>query len=76
MTLFISVPFFMTPLLDDENYRINYCKKWEAVNYAKFNDKKDFNYIYSNDITIIRKILPVIESLWNTKNSHGTMNIN
>ncbi len=60
--------------IDDENHRINYCKKWETVNYAKCDDKKDFNDIYSNDIAIIRKILPVIECLWNTKNAHGTMN--
>ena len=62
--------------IDDENHRINYCKKWETVNYAKCNDKKDFNNIYSNDIARIREIVPVIESLWNTKNANGTMNIN
>lgn len=62
--------------IDDENHRINYCKRWETVNYANCNDKKDFNLIFSNDMTVIRGILPVIENVWNTKNAHGTMNTN
>ena len=59
--------------LDDENHRINYCTRWRDVNFVEMVDKKDFELIFSNNVKKIREILPVIERIWDTKNSHGTM---
>ena len=62
--------------LDNEDHRMNYCGKWDTINYVKDSDKKVFDMIYSNDINDIREILPAIENVWKTKNAHGTMNLN
>ena len=43
------------------------------MNFVEMEDKKDFEPIFFNDVTSIRGILPVIERVWDTKNSHGTM---
>ena len=58
--------------IDDENHRLNYCKKWKDRNLSDSITKVDFNDIYSSDPHIVRALIPHIESLWNTKNAHGS----
>ena len=59
--------------IDDENHRLNYCVKWKDRNYHNETGKVDFDLIYSNEIAVLRSILPYIEKLWNTRNANGTM---
>ena len=59
---------------DDENHRLNYCKKYRLNNLYSNTLKADFNDIYSKDINVLRPIIAQIEKVWNTKNANGTMN--
>ena len=61
-------------VLDDENHRLNSCPKWSDINLANETEKANFHDVYSGDIHILRNIIPHIETLWNVKNAHGTMN--
>ena len=58
--------------IDDENHRINDCKKWKDRNLSDSITKVDFNDIYSADLDTVRALIPHIESLWNTKNAQGS----
>ena len=57
---------------DDEEHRMNDCIKWKCTD-TNGNEKVSFKDIYSNDINTIRSIMAKIETVWNTKNAHGTM---
>ena len=56
--------------IDNEEHRMNDCIKWKSNDT---NGKVTFNDIYSNDINIVRSVITRIETVWNTKNAHGTM---
>ena len=43
------------------------------MNYCDHEQKIPFKNIYSNDITVLRDIIPKIENVWNTNCAHGTM---
>ena len=60
--------------IDDENHRLNSCMRWKDTNLYNSIEKEDFNDIYSSDIPTLRKIMPVLGKVWNTKHSHGAMN--
>ena len=49
--------------IDDENHRINWCKKWEGVNLCDSQAKADFQDIYCSDDEKIIKIVETIASL-------------
>ena len=59
--------------IDDENHRLNDCKKFRDTNFYDSDIKVDFQKIFSNDIETLREILPSIQKVWNTKTAHGTM---
>ena len=61
--------------LDDENHRLNMCVRWKRCNLYENSTKVDFNKINSNEICVLKEIIPVLEKVWNTKHGHGTMNI-
>ena len=61
-------------ILDDEDHRLNYCKKYIDINFYNAVKKVDFNMVYSRDMNELREILPRIGNVWNTRNAHGTMN--
>ena len=60
--------------LDDENHRLNYCSKYRDTNFFDDTEKADFNAIYSNNVEILREIIPKIERVWNLRTAHGIMN--
>ena len=60
--------------IDDENHRLNYCIKWKDLNLYHETEKVDFNLVYSDKIEEIRYVIERVERIWNTRNSHGTMN--
>ena len=58
---------------DDENHRLNHCAKWKDRNLFNSNEKVDFQNVHSNDILNLKAVIPHIQTLWNVKNAHGTM---
>ena len=62
-------------ILDDENHRLNYCLKWKDRNNLNENVKIDFDLVFSERVDELRHIIQNIEKLWNTRNAHGSMNI-
>ena len=61
--------------VDDEDYRINYCIRWKAMNMYDNPNKIVYSDLYTNDMTKIRKVTACIERIWNTRTAQGTMNI-
>ena len=61
-------------VLDDENHRLNDCSKYREYNGYNENEKSKFEDIFSNDIDTLRRIIPKIERVWDTRCAHGSMN--
>ena len=61
-------------VLDDEDHRLNDCKKYSNTNFSETDEKVDFGMIYSSNLDEIRMIIQKISQVWNTKNAHGSMN--
>ena len=59
---------------DDENHRLNHCIKYRTLNNYDSDVKLPFENVFSNDISILREIISKIETVWNTRCAHGTMN--
>ena len=58
---------------DDENHRLNYCIKLRTFNFHDVDVKVNFDDIYANDVYVLRNVILAIETVWNTRNAHGTM---
>ena len=56
--------------IDDEDHRLNHCPKYHYNHETNI----DFKNIFSNDVNILRDILPSIKKVWNTKTANGSMN--
>ena len=59
-------------ITDNENHRLNNCLTYRSDNVplsVKFDD------IYSDDKSVVMKVLKRIELLWNTKTAHGTVRL-
>ena len=59
--------------LDDENHRINLCKKLRDVNVFESDKKLNFDMIYSDNLEDIRTVTSQIMKIWNTCTAGGTM---
>ena len=59
---------------DNEQHRLNYCKRYRNFNNCDNTKKVDFYLIYFDDIEVLRRIIPEIMKVWNVKTSFGTMN--
>ena len=59
--------------LDDENHRLNHCVKWKNINFHDSNVDAKYDDIFSDNLEILRNVIPSIEKVWNTRNAHGTM---
>ena len=58
---------------DNENHRLNHCKKFKTTNRYLNREKINFDDIYSCDINVVKRAIKAIEQVWNTKSAHGTM---
>ena len=58
---------------DDEEHRLNHCIKYRELNYHDADEKTPFKTIFSNDISEVKNIFPMIEQVWNVKLGHGSM---
>ena len=61
--------------VDDEDHCLNHCPKYREINHYDHETNIDYKNIFSNDVNVLRNILPSIKSVWNTKTAHGSMNI-
>ena len=60
--------------VDNENHRLNHCIKFRDINHYDSITNIDFELIFSNDVGVLRGILPEILKTWNLHNANGTMN--
>ena len=60
-------------VIDDENHRINYCKKWQNVNLYKTDYILNFDTVFSDNIEEIRQISNCLGSIWNLENGKNEM---
>ena len=58
---------------DDEDHRLNHCIRYKTTNHYNHIEKVNFNDVYSTDIDVLKKVISQIESIWNTRNAHGSM---
>ena len=59
---------------NDENHRLNYCKRWKETNNYNASEKIVFDEVHSEDIATLRRIIEKLQFVWNTRNASGTMN--
>ena len=60
-------------VLDDENHRINFCKKYANTNLFQSSLKIDFHSVFSNDPETIQRILLVVCEIWDVENGRNEM---
>ena len=60
-------------VVDDENHRLNTCKKYRNLNIYDHATKVNFVDVYSSNLTVVKQIIVFIERIWNTRSAHGTM---
>ena len=60
--------------IDDENHRLNHCRKYQHINLYDEPRKVTFNDVYSSDPDILKQMIPFIDKVWNTRNANGSMN--
>ena len=58
---------------DDENHRINFCKKFSGMNLCDSLVKFDFRSIYSMNHETVDRAIDVVSSLWNLRNGKNEM---
>ena len=63
----------MCNTLDDENHRMNYCRKFRNINNFDRAEKVEFTEVYSDNVTTLMSVISSIERVWNTQTAHGTM---
>ena len=60
-------------LKDDENHRINFCKKYASTNLYQSSTKIDFHGIFSKSNETIERILLVVCEIWELNNGKNEM---
>ena len=59
--------------VDNEEHRLNSCKKFEDINYCNSASKIPFRSVYSKDPDVLQRSLWHISKVWNTKNGNGSI---
>ena len=60
-------------IMDDENHRLNFCKKFRSTNFIDSTKQIPFETVFSDDVPTLKKVIPVLCQVWNTRNANGTM---
>ena len=63
-------------VLDDEDYRLNYCTKFKEINNFSRAEKAVFSSIYSYDSLVPRPLTSKIMNVWDVKTGRGKMQTN
>ena len=61
--------------IDNEEHRLNSCKRYENINFLNNDNKIPFRSIYSEDPDMVQRIILHISKVWNTKTGNGSMNL-
>ena len=56
---------------DDENHRLNHCKRLEMVNLLNSQEKMNFEDIHSNDFETVKDVINKVAKVWNVKTGNG-----
>ena len=59
--------------IDNEEHRLNNCKRWRNVNLFNYDVEIDFNLIYSQNVEILKSIASILQSVWNLENHCNEM---
>ena len=60
-------------VIDNENHRINECKKYSGINNYGLTDKFDFNDVFSESTDVLQCAAHVINSIWDLANGKNLM---
>ena len=61
--------------IDDEEHRLNHCKRFSEINFHDSPQKIPFDTVFSTDTDALHKIIERIKLVWNVSTAHGSMNI-
>ena len=59
--------------IDNEEHRLNKCSKFIDINHIDKNEKIPFDTVYSTNVESLRTVIRRIETVWNVRLGHGTM---
>ena len=59
---------------DNEEHRLNGCLKFREINYVDCDERIPLRNIYSDDLNVLKLIMKRINTTWNLKIGHGSMN--
>ena len=60
-------------VIDNEDHRINHCKRWEGINLYGTDFTLNFNSVFSNDLGEIHQTSSRLGSIWNIQNGKNEM---
>ena len=60
-------------VVDDENHRLNDCVVWRDINCSSKSYRTNFSDIYSRDYSVLEKVIPEIEGVWDLRYTKGRM---
>ena len=60
-------------VIDNEDHRINYCKKWENINRCCSDEKIDFSDIFLDDYEKCLVVVECVLSIWDLNNGKNEM---
>ena len=61
--------------IDNEEHRLNKCSKFIDINHIDKNEKIMFETVYSTNVESLRTVIRRIETVWNVRLGHGTMQL-
>ena len=59
--------------IDNENHRINECKKYSSINNHNRAEKFDFSIVFSDTVEELQTAAQVINMIWDLANGKNTM---
>ena len=62
-------------VIDNEDHRINHCKRWESVNLYNAKDKITFGDIYSEDLDRCHAVIGKVLSVWDLDNGKNDIRV-
>ena len=63
-------------VIDDENHRINFCKKYQSVNNCNKSEKIEFDDIYSDDENKIMNVVKAVLCVWDLAHNKNEVRSN
>ena len=58
---------------DSEDHRMNICPKWKDTNYFESETKINFSNVFSNDSSILPRVIERIQKVWELSLGNGLM---